>query len=71
MIPKFLLCQNKGDKQQYVLHTQSPRFLAVVKRNADRSIDINPTEFYDNPVVDAVSLAKLMRELGDWYSTQM
>lgn len=67
-LSKFLMCFDKGKETKYVLHTENPRFIATVTVNPDKTIDIIPSEWIDKPIANASLLAKLMREMGDWYA---
>lgn len=68
-LPKFLLCKSDQDEPgtEYVLHTDNPRYLAIVDIKNPLS-QINPIQWIDEPnLQDVQSLATLMREMGDWY----
>jgi hypothetical protein len=69
-LPRFLLCRNRSmaPGEAYVLHTQAPRLLARVQ-----GADINVVEWLDGPppAADALALAGLMRQLGNWYLTEL
>ena len=74
-IPKFILgsdCHEAlvgasqwGDSE-YVVHLHSPRFVGEVLHD-DEGTTIKP-HWIDEPEADAMSIAQLMREVGDWYS---
>ena len=70
--PKFILGSDclaevlvNGDSE-YVVHLHSPRFVGEVLHD-DEGTTIKP-HWIDEPEVDAMAIAKLMREAGDWYS---
>ena len=74
-IPKFILgsdCHEalEGASQwgdsEYVIHLHSPRFVGEVLHD-DEGTTIKP-HWIDEPEADAMAIAQLMRETGDWYS---
>lgn len=69
-LPKFLLCSSfQENENEYVLHTQYPRYIALVDNNDITVIEwidiIPPTE------IDAQQLASLMTQMGDWYAIEI
>jgi hypothetical protein len=62
-LPKFLICTNPmvGDST-YILHTQTPRFIAEVNGQ-----DILVIQDIDYMMPNAPELAKIMSRMGDWY----
>lgn len=73
-IPKFILgsdCHEalEGASQwgdsEYVIHLHSPRFVGEVLHD-DEGTTIKP-HWIDEPEADAMAIAQLMRETGDWY----
>jgi len=69
-IPKFLSCDNfmEDEDGEYVLHTQSPRFLAKWNEE-EESFEIvaefdDITEFYNG---DEEKATGLFQEMSDWF----
>ena len=62
--PKFII----GDTEDrtFVVHLHSPKFIAEIIVAEDGSETFDPT-FIEPPGNDASALAKLMREVGDFY----
>ena len=62
--PKFII----GDTEDrtFVVHLHSPKLIAEIIVAEDGSETFDPT-FIDEPIKDASALAKLMREVGDFY----
>ena len=72
ILPKFLLCSSNLENV-FVLHTQFPKLIAIVE-NDNQGSNLNVLEFFDKiEITDStpLELAKLMREMGDWYSSQI
>lgn len=62
-LPKFLVAQNEQvSNEVYVIHTQTPRFIAKVEGN-----DINIVLEIDSIILNSVELAGIMRRMGDWW----
>ena len=61
--PKFII----GDTEDrtFVVHLHSPKFIAELIESEDGET-FDPT-FIDEPIKDASAIAKLMREVGDFY----
>ena len=61
--PKFII----GDTEDrtFVVHLHSPKFIAELIESEDGET-FEPT-FIDEPIKDASAIAKLMREVGDFY----
>jgi hypothetical protein len=70
--PRFMICENPMAEpdEEYILHTQEPRFLAKrVYENPTTDFEIvmeidNMAAYMNN---DVSKLAKLMSRMGDWY----
>ncbi|MAT12945.1 MAG: hypothetical protein CMM02_18270 [Rhodopirellula sp.] len=62
--PKFILATQSP--RPIVVHLHRPRFAGKVHHAEDGSIGIEPN-FIDDPELDAIDVARLMRETGDWY----
>ena len=62
--PKFII----GDTEDrtFVVHLHSPKLIAEIIVAEDGSETFDPT-FIDSPSNDPALLAKLMREVGDFY----
>ena len=72
MIPKFLICWDANEPDlEFVLHTDTPRFLAQVFET-ELGTEIRPVQEYEKWPTEttAQSAASLMREMGDWYAEQ-
>ncbi len=61
--PKFII----GDTEDrtFVVHLHSPKFIAELIESEDGET-FDPT-FIDEPIKDASAIAKLMREIADFY----
>ncbi len=69
--PKFLICDNhEFPEQTYILHTEHPVFLAEINE-VDEDEIVKYVEWYEKPEHDVSKLAKLMRELGDFYLAEI
>ena len=67
--PKYLVCFNREDERDFVLHTEKPRFLMSFREpNEDGSISSEEVEFIDPEPEDANKIARLMREAGQIYA---
>lgn len=72
-IPRFLVAENPMDEpeEEYVVHTQKPRFIAkFISHGLPSCFEIveeidNIGEFFRG---DVSKIATLMRQLGDWHS---
>ncbi|MDD2765979.1 MAG: hypothetical protein PHE83_18610 [Opitutaceae bacterium] len=64
-VPKFLKCTDETGRI-FVLHSPSPRILCELRRNMFRWVK----DWGEQPPPDAARLARLMREMGEWYSHQ-
>ena len=62
--PKFII--GDTEDQTFVVHLHSPKFIAELIESEDGSETFDPT-FIDEPIKDASAIAKLMREVGDFY----
>ena len=62
--PKFLI--GDSEDRTFIIHLHHPRLIAelIVGENGDESFD--PT-FIDEPIKSSPALAKLMREVGEFY----
>lgn len=71
-IPRFLICDTHEQPERvFVLHTQFPKFLAEATEHEDGSVDLIPVMQFDTIPANAASAAKLMREMGDWYVSEL
>jgi hypothetical protein len=66
--PKFII--GDSEDRTFIVHLHYPRLVAelIVEENGDEIFD--PT-FIDDPVKDASALAKLMRQIGDFYVAEI
>ena len=69
--PRFMIAENPMAEygQEYVYHTQQPRFLAKITEDSLSQFEIvddidNMLLFFNN---DPGKVAGLMRRLGDWW----
>lgn len=72
MLPRFLICDShEYPDREFVLHTQFPKFLAEAIEK-DGTIEIKPVLWLESgEVVDVGYNARLMREMGDWYYSEI
>lgn len=71
--PRFLECQGstleEHDAVVWILHTAAPRFLAG---SDDHGVTFRVIQWFDDPsTLDAAAMARLMREMGDWYTAYL
>jgi len=69
MIPKFLICDDiTGEFEEiYIMHTQSPEFIAIIRHGALEA-SIEPLTWYGDPnQYEESYIAGIMREAGDEY----
>ena len=63
--PEYMICENPmEDQREYVLRLAPPSFLAVVELDT-----IKPVRWFGEPPQDVQTMARLMRETGDWYAS--
>ena len=71
--PKFMLAHDAESVDsiplnECVIHLHRPRFVGKVHHADDGSIGIEPT-FIDDPDLDAIDVARLMRQTGEFYQS--
>ena len=71
--PKFMVAHANDDSVNHegtecVIHLHRPRFVGKVHHVDEGIINIEPT-FIDDPDLDAVDVARLMRLTGDFYQS--
>lgn len=76
-LPKFMICDDPvtDPDNEYIFHTQEPRFVAKRIDDDDDNAHIDIVEeiddvagFFEN---DTVQLQALLDELGEWYNEYM
>lgn len=72
-LPRFLICDaHDHPERHFVLHTRFPKFLAEAYENEDGSIDLKPALWLEQgEVIDAGYNARLMRQMGEWYVSEL
>lgn len=76
-LPKFMICEpmpsegmNQYKEVEFILHTEFPAFVAVTDEEEDEfgGLGITPIHWFQEPTgLDVSEMARLMREMGDWY----
>lgn len=75
--PRFLLAENpqadelQGTFHLYIFHNREPHYLAQVFDEEDGGTDIRVIKLFTNDEPDAAKMAKLMRDMGEWYRNYM
>lgn len=67
-LPRWIFGEDATGERQFIIHMQSPRFIGEIFNDPDapaEAQDIRIVEWIDAPGVDALFLARLMREAGD------
>ena len=62
---KWLIAENLDGSRQYIVHTQTPRFIGEILDNELGGNDVSDFEWLDEPPLNAQILARLMREAGE------
>ena len=62
---KWLVAENIDGSRQYIIHTQTPRFIGEILDNEEGGNEVTEFIWLDEPPADASFLAQLMREAGD------
>lgn len=69
--PKFLIADS-ADERTFVIHLHPPRFVAEVIEHGVMGVPELTTEWIDSPSgLSAQDGAQLMREAGDFYSSEI
>lgn len=69
VMPKYFHKLTLKDGRDVIVHTGHPAFVARVQPNGDGSI--KPVFWLDEPPMDAMKMAAIMRRIGDWYASQI
>jgi hypothetical protein len=64
ILPKFLI-GDSADDRTFLVHLHYPRFVAEVAEPNGEEITV--LDWYDDPPIDEIFLARLMREAGDFW----
>ena len=67
--PQFII--GGTESRDFVVHLHHPRFIGEVCENIDLSQSIKPTFIDSVDSVDAPTMARLMREAGDYYAQEL
>ncbi len=73
-LPRFLHCSSLQDPQEreYVLHTQRPRFLAVLVEEEEKETDaLEIVNWFDDAPADDFTLARLQKAVSDWFTVEV
>jgi hypothetical protein len=73
-VPRFLHCSSLQDPQEreYVLHTQKPRFLAVLVEDEEKEADaLEIVSWFDDVPADDFTIARLQRAVTDWFAVEV